>query len=84
MARPVDGAPMFGDTIPARSAIEVEFTSLVAGTEIRVVDETGTSQVISAEGASLTWGGRLDGRFKRFEVWHGDEPRLFTNPFYAG
>jgi predicted metal-dependent phosphoesterase TrpH len=84
MARPVDGAPMFGDTIPAGSAIEVEFTSLLAGDEICVVDETGTSQVIPIEGDRLTWGGRLDGRFKRFEVWHGDEPRLFTNPFYAG
>jgi hypothetical protein len=67
----------------AGSAIEVEFTSLLAGDELRVVDETGTCQVIAADGARLVWSGRLDGRFKRFEVWHGAEPRLFTNPFYA-
>ena len=84
MVRPVAGAPMFGDRILAGSPIEVEFTSLAAGDEVRVVDETGTSQVLPAEGARLAWSGRLDGRFKRFEVWHGDEPRLFTNPFYAG
>lgn len=84
MARPVDGAPMFGDTIVAGSPIEVEFTALLAGDELRVVDETGTSGVVAADGDRLTWGGRLDGRFLRFEVWHGDEPRLFTNPFYAG
>lgn len=84
MARPVDGAPMFGDTIVAGSPIEVEFTALLAGDELRVVDETGTSGVVAADGDRLTWGGRLDGRFLRFEIWHGDEPRLFTNPFYAG
>jgi hypothetical protein len=47
------------------------------------VTEQGVVASIEAETGSRSVEGRLDGRFVRFEVWHGDEPRLFTNPYYA-
>jgi predicted metal-dependent phosphoesterase TrpH len=82
-AEPQGGAPMFGTQAAAGSAMAVDFTGLVQGDQLRVVDETGVCGTLTADGPTLGWDGRLLGRFLRFEVWHGAEPRLFTNPVYA-
>lgn len=82
-AEPIAGAPMFGSGAAAGSPWAVHFDGLTIGDSIRTVTEEGVVASLEAETGSRTIEGRLDGRFVRFEVWHGDEPRLFTNPVYA-
>lgn len=83
-AEPADaGLPMFGDLAAPGSALAVRFDGLVSGDEIRVVAEGGVARQIPASAGVETVEVRLDGRFVRFEVWHGETPKLFTNPIYA-
>lgn len=83
-AEPVSAdAPMFGSDVPAGSPWAVRFDGLTIGDTIRIVTERGVMAWMEAETGSKVIEGRLDGGFVRFEVWHGDEPRLFTNPVYA-
>lgn len=84
MAKPSDETlPMFGSQVAAGAEIGVTFTGLVAGDEIRTITEAGVIEVQSPTAASLRLGRRFAGSFVRYEVWHGKEPRLFTNPFFA-
>jgi hypothetical protein len=83
VAEPRHGAPMFGDRVAAGSAVGVDFKGLAPGDRLLVVDESGVTETIEVDGPEFGWDGRLDGRFLRFEVWNGAEPRLFTNPVYA-
>ncbi len=83
-AEPVGaGHPDFGSRVPAATPIAVSFAGLANGDEIRIVDETGSKETLRPEAGQVTVEARLSGRFLRFEVWHGEEARLFTNPFYA-
>lgn len=83
-AEPADaGLPMFGNGSPAGSSIAVRFDGLVKGDEIRVVTERGVVQQEPAVSGHQTLESQLDGRFVRFEVWHGETPKLFTNPIYG-
>jgi hypothetical protein len=83
-AEPADGsAPMFGDGAASGTAVAVTFRGLTRGDEIRVISETGVIDALTPTGPTATLEPRLDGRFLRFEVWQGTEPRLFTNPVYA-
>lgn len=83
-AEPVgSGHPDFGSRIPSASAIAVSFSGLANGDEIRFVDETGYTGSVRPEAGRFTVETKLSARFLRFEVWHGEEARLFTNPFYA-
>lgn len=84
-AEPLDGAPMFGERVSPGAPYALKFSSLAAGDEVRRVTEKGTAEMWAVEAGQteLVSDGRVDGRFTRFEVWHGEEPRLFTNPFYA-
>ncbi|MFY8098373.1 MAG: CehA/McbA family metallohydrolase [Allorhizobium sp.] len=77
------GHPDFGSRVPSGSAIAVSFSGLANGDEIRFVDETGYTGSVRPEAGRFTVETKLSARFLRFEVWHGDEARLFTNPFYA-
>jgi hypothetical protein len=77
-------APMFGDVIEAGMLVGVKFTGLCADGEIRVVNEKGVVETHFANAATLEVEHKLNGRFLRFEVWNGENPCLFTNPFYAG
>jgi hypothetical protein len=78
-----DELPMFGTQVPAGAATGVTFSGLVTGDEIRRVTEAGTVETITATEAAMTVERPFSGRFIRYEIWHGREPRLFTNPFYA-
>ena len=75
--------PMFGASVAAGERIGVLFSGLVAGDEIRTVTENGVVATEPAATASLVLERRFEGRFVRFEVWYGDRPKLFTNPYYA-
>lgn len=84
MAKPVgEAAPMFGDRVAAGTPLAVEFTGLVTGDEIRSFSEKGLVAATTAQAGTHLAETRFEGRFLRYEVWHGGEPRLFTNPFYA-
>lgn len=84
MAKPSGEAlPMFGSQVAVGAEIAVTFSGLVTGDEIRTVTEAGTVDVQSPSAGTLRVDQRFAGRFVRYEVWHGKEPRLFTNPFYA-
>lgn len=78
-----DGHGDFGSRLASGRSIAVTFDGLAQGDEIRVVNERGYVGSMQAKERRHTWQARLDGRFLRFEVWHGEEARLFTNPFYA-
>ncbi|MCT7378203.1 CehA/McbA family metallohydrolase [Chelativorans salis] len=84
-AEPLDRTAAFGERVPAGAPYAVRFSGLAAGDEVRVVTEKGTVDATRVEPGQteIIKEGRVDGRFARFEVWHGEEPRLFTNPFYA-
>jgi hypothetical protein len=83
-AEPMGGGhPDFGSRVPSGAPIAVSFTGLANGDEIRLVDERGYKDSVQPDADRFTIETRLSGRFLRFEVWHADEARLFTNPFYA-
>jgi hypothetical protein len=83
-AEPVSpDAPKFGSAVAAGTPYGVRFDGLTIGDTIRTVTEEGVVASVEAERAHFVADGHLDGRFVRFEVWHGTEPRLFTNPVYA-
>lgn len=83
-AEPVgEGHPDFGSRIASGTTVAVAFDGLSLGDEIRVIDERGAVESIQPREGRETVEARLTGRFLRFEVWHGTEARLFTNPFYA-
>lgn len=83
-AEPISSdAPMFGDTVAAGTSYAVRFDGLTIGDSIRTVTEDGVTEMLEAGEGSGVIEGRVPGRFVRFEVWHGAEPRLFTNPVYA-
>jgi hypothetical protein len=69
--------------VAAGERIGVLFSGLVAGDEIRTVTENGVVATEPAATANLVLERRFEGRFVRFEVWYGDRPKLFTNPYYA-
>lgn len=75
--------PMFGDSVAAGETIGVRFSGLVAGDEIRTVTENGVVARERATDTNLILERPFEGRFVRFEVWYGDRPKLFTNPYYA-
>lgn len=81
----LDGGPVFGSRVSSGAPYAMKFEGLAAGDEVRVVTEKGAVEVVTVELGQMEMvrEGRVDGRFSRFEVWHGSEPRLFTNPFYA-
>lgn len=85
MAKPsTDEMPDLGSQVAAGREISVTFTGLSVGDEIRRVTEAGVVEVVPAgDGPTLRLDQRFAGRFVRYEVWHGKEPRLFTNPFYG-
>lgn len=84
MAKPVgDDVLDFGMQVAASRAVAVEFSGLSAGDEIRTITENGQVDSRAALHASETLECKFSGRFLRFEVWHGKEPKLFTNPFYS-
>ena len=81
---PVDASlPMFGDGAASGSKLAIRFDGLVSGDEIRVVTDAGVVSQQAVTAGSEIVEARLDGRFVRFEVWHGETPKLFTNPVYA-
>ncbi|MDQ0419528.1 hypothetical protein J2045_000538 [Peteryoungia aggregata LMG 23059] len=77
------GHPDFGSRVPSGSPIAVRFDGLSQGDEIRLVDENGYKDTVKPDEGGFTVELPFSGRFLRFEVWHGNEARLFTNPFYA-
>lgn len=77
------GHPDFGSRVPSGTPIAVRFDGLSQGDEIRLVDENGYKNTIEPNDGVFTVELPFSGRFLRFEVWHGNEARLFTNPFYA-
>lgn len=84
MAKPLgEDAPEFGSQVAAGKVISMEFSGLSAGDEIRTITENGQIAAKSADAATMLMDCRFESRFLRFEVWHGAEPKLFTNPFYA-
>lgn len=84
MAKPLaDGTTHFGSILASGSVIPMEFSGLSAGDEIRLVTDKGQVAAKTADAAIVMMDCQLDDRFLRFEVWHGAEPKLFTNPFYA-
>lgn len=76
-------APMFGAVVPVGSPWAVRFDGLTIGDTIRTVTDRGVTASMEAFEGTSVLEGKLSNRFTRFEVWHGDEPRLFTNPVYA-
>ena len=82
-AEPLPGAPLFGDDVAVGSPIAIVFDGLSGGDEVRLVTETGLIAVEQPQADRHICECRLDGRFLRFEVWHGGEPKLFTNPIYG-
>jgi len=76
-------APMFGALVPQGAPWAVKFDGLTIGDTIRTVTEMGVADSVEANAGTKVLDGRVGNRFTRFEVWHGDEPRLFTNPVYA-
>jgi hypothetical protein len=78
-----EGHEDFGSPLASGRSIAVTFDGLAQGDEIRAVNERGYIGSLQAKERRHTWQAKLDGRFIRFEVWHGEEARLFTNPFYA-
>ncbi|MFD1747518.1 CehA/McbA family metallohydrolase [Rhizobium helianthi] len=83
MAMPVAGSPDFGAQVAAGTPFAIEFSGLSQGDEIRTFSEKGQIAVTPVETSEVTVSRRFEGRFLRFEVWHGPEPKLFTNPLYA-
>lgn len=83
-AEPVPGSDAgFGAVAPVGTPVAVVFDGLSAGDEIRVVTEAGTIRAERPSVGRKILETRLEDRFVRFEVWHGSEPKLFTNPVYA-
>ncbi|WP_312223122.1 CehA/McbA family metallohydrolase [Rhizobium rhizoryzae] len=84
MAKPFgETTPDFGSQVSVGTSVPVEFSGLSVGDEVRVITEKGQIGVQHADAASFVLDHRFEGQFVRFEVWHGKEPKLFTNPFYA-
>ena len=85
MAKPADEAgPQFGEEARAGQKLATSFTGLAAGDELRVITDKGVVEALSPDGATLTHETAFASRFLRYEIWNGGEPRLFTNPYYAG
>ena len=95
-AGPTGGDYFFSSELPATAltpeaatstvvstTVAVTFRGLTAGDEIRMISDAGVIATTSPDSATVTLEPRLNGRFLRFEVWQGSEPRLFTNPVYA-
>lgn len=76
-------APMFASRLAEGAAYAVGFRGLNAQDEIRLLTEAGICETWQPSMPDFTVERRFSGRFARFEVWNGDQPRLFTNPYFA-
>ncbi|SIQ34502.1 hypothetical protein SAMN05880590_103223 [Rhizobium sp. RU35A] len=84
VARPsAEDLPLFGAQVAAGKPIGVTFNGLADGDEVRIITEFGLIETRAASGDIMVVEQAFAGRFLRFEVWHGKDPKLFTNPFYA-
>ncbi len=78
-----DSLPLFGDRVAAGAPIGLVFSGLAASDEVRTVTEAGVVASQCSQNGRLVVQQPYSGQFLRYEVWNGDNPRLFTNPFYA-
>lgn len=83
MVSPVSDTPIFGDAAPAGADLAFSVTGLASGDDIRLISDSGVVKRHPADGSSCAISAKMAGRFVRLEVWHGDMPKLFTNPIYA-
>ena len=83
MVVPAGGSAMFG-TVSGDDRIGLRFSGLAQGDIIKVVTEKGVVDQISAVVGEQEIDVPLGERFTRCEVWHGEVPRLFSNPVYRG
>jgi hypothetical protein len=84
MIKPQQGSAGFGEVTDAGAALGFDLTGLDAGCELHRLSERGKEEVVVLQSGEATFETALSGRFVRFEIWSHGQPRLFTNPIYAG
>ncbi|SMY07276.1 CehA/McbA family metallohydrolase [Flavimaricola marinus] len=83
MIEPRSGSPMFGESATNGEPLGFVAIGLAQGDNVHLITEAGTVRVIDCVTETQEIEATLDGRFLRFEIWRGDQPRLFSNPVYA-
>ncbi len=82
-AQPLGDTPMYGQDVQNAQLMGIRLEGLAPDDELRIVSERGVIHSVIAAEDTQELEFKAGERFVRIEVWRGDQPRLFSNPYYT-